>query len=88
MEKKEAIEIIIEATKGNARKEDFFKLPNEIIGDVLDEYAKAINKNSAIPNVSDQRELLINYSKYLQNQWVSVNAEIAENMVDSFINSR
>ena len=37
---------------------------------------------------NDQRELLINYSKYLQNQWVSVNAEIAENMADSFINSR
>lgn len=52
MEKKEAIETIIEATKGNARKEDFFKLPNEIISDVLDAYAKAINKNSVIPDVS------------------------------------
>lgn len=40
--KKEAIEIIKEAVKGNARKEDFFKTPNEIIGDVLDEYAEAM----------------------------------------------
>ncbi len=56
MDKKEAIEIIKEAVKGNARKEDFFKTPNEIIGDVLDEYAEAINKNSVIPDVVHQRE--------------------------------
>lgn len=53
MNKTEAIEIIKEAFKGNARKEDFFKTPYEIIGDVLDEYAKAINKNSVIPDVSE-----------------------------------
>ena len=52
MDKTEAIEIINEAVKGNARKEDFFKTPNEIIGSVLDEYAEAINKNSVIRDVS------------------------------------
>lgn len=41
MDKTEAIEIIINACKGSVRNEDFFKTPDEIIGEVLDAYAGA-----------------------------------------------
>ncbi len=36
----------------------------------------------------DERERLLKFYKWLQSQWVSVNAELAENCVDTYINQR
>ena len=52
MDKKEAIGRIIKAVNGEiTKKEDFFKMPSEVIGDILDEYtlkqkimSKSINR--------------------------------------------
>ena len=46
MTKQEAIEIITEALKGKCLKEDFFKLPNEIISETLDKYAESVNNST------------------------------------------
>lgn len=85
MDKKEAIEIIKEAVKGNARKEDFFKTPNEIIGDVLDEYAKAIEQLFALCYVSQQREQFKAYTKWL-NDKIRDSDELDE-LIDDYFSS-
>jgi len=51
MTKDEAIEIIENACKGKAIKEDFFKSPKEIVGDTLDAYAKS-KESDSLPCVS------------------------------------
>ena len=82
-----ALEIINReiAQRELANKHDHLR--KEICTKEIEGLKKVVNLLS-IQNVSDQRELLILFAKYLQNQWLSVNAETADNMVDSFINSR
>ena len=74
MNKKEAIEIIKEAVKGNARKEDFFKTPDEIIGEVLDEY---ISSNEVMNSIS----LLKKYMSHVMN---NESVSFVENANDAF----
>lgn len=55
MKKTEAIEIIEYVTKGLHRKEDFFKTPRQVIGDVLDAYSDAKkNKKNKDENTNEK----------------------------------
>ena len=44
-------------------------------------------KNCSIPDVSQQRELLVAFMKWQQNQWLSVNAENVDNTVDTYLSN-
>lgn len=44
-------------------------------------------KKLTIPNVSQQRELLVAFMKWQQNQWLSVNSENVDNTVDTYLSN-
>ena len=57
MTKQQAIEIIEQADKGNATKEDFFKTRYEIVSETLDKYAESVNNSDIIGSVRDVLQL-------------------------------
>ena len=53
---------------------------------VTDEACEAaIDELLNLDSVSQQRELLVAFMKWQQNQWLSVNAENVDNTVDTYL---
>ena len=78
---------IIKIIKDNSYKVEYkhtngYELAEIELSDVADEIVKLI-----IPIVSQQRELLIAFMKWQQNQWLSVNAENVDNTVDTYLSN-
>ena len=48
---------------------------------------EAIVKKLTLTDVSQQRELLVAFVKWQQNQWLSVNAENVDNTVDTYLSN-
>jgi len=48
---------------------------------------RSLVEKLTIPNVSQQRELLVAFMKWQQNQWLSVNSENVDNTVDTYLSN-